>query len=141
MLAVNSTVSIPESEISYTFSPSSKPGGQNVNKVSTRVTLHFDLEGSESIAESDKAMIREKLAGRINRQGILRVSSQKFRTREANRKTALGRFLVLLAEALERQPVRKKRPVPRSVREKRLEDKKRRSRLIRDRKTGRAEDL
>jgi len=120
---------IQEHEVSYTFSRSSKPGGQNVNKVSTRVTLLFDVEGSPSLTSRQRERIEEKLASRIGRDGILRVVSQKHRTQKANREAALERFVTLITGAL--KPKRRRRPtaVPPGVKEGRLEAKKRRGRM------------
>jgi ribosome-associated protein len=126
---INPNLEIEESEISYTFSRSSKPGGQNVNKVSTRVTLLFDLEASGSLTEQQRERICEKLASRIGKDGILRVVSQKHRTQKANREAALERFAGLLADALKPRRRRKPTAVPREVKEGRLEAKRRRSRI------------
>jgi ribosome-associated protein len=130
---INRKLEIQESEISYTFSRSGKPGGQNVNKVNTRVTLLFDVEASPSLSDRQRYIIREKLATRIGKDGILRVVSQRHRTQKANREAALNRFIALLAGAL--KPRRRRRPttVPQEVKEGRLEAKKRRSRIKRAR--------
>ncbi len=132
-IEISGRLEIQEYEIAYTFSRSSKPGGQNVNKVSTRVTLLFDVEASQSLTDRQRERIGEKLASRIGKDGILRVVSQKYRTQKANREAALERFITLLADAL--KPRRRRRPtaVPRKVREGRLEAKKRRSRIKRAR--------
>ncbi|MFC1800313.1 alternative ribosome rescue aminoacyl-tRNA hydrolase ArfB [Candidatus Eisenbacteria bacterium] len=124
---------IQDYEISYTFSRSSKPGGQNVNKVSTRVTLLFDVEASQSLSDRQRDRIGEKLASRIGKDGVLRVVSQKYRTQKANREAALERFVALLAEALKSQRRRRPTAVPGKVREGRLEAKKRRGRIKRER--------
>ena len=126
-IEINRKLEIQEYEISYTFSRSSKPGGQNVNKVSTRVTLLFDVEASQSLTDRQRERIGEKLASRIGKDGVLRVVSQKYRTQKANREAALGRLVDLLADAL--KPRRRRRPtaVPRVVKEGRLEAKRRRS--------------
>jgi len=132
-IEIDRTLEIQDYEISYTFSRSSKPGGQNVNKVSTRVTLLFDVEASQSLSDRQRERIGEKLASRIGKDGVLRVASQKYRTQKANREAALERFITLLADAL--KPRRRRRPtaVPRVVKEGRLEEKKRRSRIKRAR--------
>jgi ribosome-associated protein len=132
-IEINRNLEIQESEISYTFSRSSKPGGQNVNKVCTRVTLLFDVEASQSLHYRQRERIEEKLASRIGKDGILRVVSQKHRTQKANREAALERFIALVAAALEPRRRRKPTAVPREVKEGRLEAKKRRSRIKRAR--------
>ncbi len=129
MIQINSNLSIPESEISFTFSRSSGPGGQNVNKLNTRATLRFDVTCSPSLSDSQRERILEKLPTRISREGILRVVSQKHRTQKMNRDAATERFAELLRDALVRRRPRKKRGIPAGVKRKRLEDKRRRSRL------------
>ena len=122
---------IAEDELRFTYSRSSGPGGQNVNRVETRVTLLFDVLGSPSLSEGQKGRIASLLATRINKEGILRVVSQRHRTREANRRAARERFEELLAGALKRQRPRRKTRVPHKARRRRLEGKRRRGEVKR----------
>lgn len=122
---------IAENELRFTYSRSSGPGGQNVNRVETRVTLLFDVLGARSLTEGEKGRIASRLATRINKEGILRVVSQRHRTREANRRAARERFEELLTAALRRNRPRHKTRVPRVVRRRRLEGKRRRGKLKR----------
>jgi len=117
---------LPEEEISYVTSRSGGPGGQNVNKLETRVTLRFDLAASPSLSEEQKARLRERLATRITRAGVLHVTAQKHRSQGANREAALERFSELLREAMLEETPRKKTRIPRAVHRRRVEDKKRR---------------
>lgn len=124
---------IPESELSFEYAHAGGPGGQHVNKVATKAILLFDVEASPSLTDEQKGRIRVKLATRINKDGILKVSCRRFRSRTMNRDAAVARFHELVGEALIVPKKRRKTRVTRSQKAKRLDDKKRRSRLKRDR--------
>lgn len=128
MIKINSTLSIPNNEISFRFSGASKPGGQHVNRSNTRATLLFDVESSDSLSSAQKKRLAEKLGDRINKEGIMQVSSQDYRSQRRNRIEAMKKFAGLLRRALERSPRRKPTRRTRSSNEKRLERKKRRGR-------------
>ena len=107
MVKITDHLDIPDGEFEFTTSRSSGPGGQNVNKVSTRVTLLWDVDGSPSISDRQRALVRERLAGRINKEGVLRVIVQRHRTQLANREAAQSRGLPnWCAEALSEAPRR-----------------------------------
>ena len=133
MLQITDDIAIADAEIEFSASRSSGPGGQNVNKVATRVTLRFDLEGSPHFSAEQKEMIRQRLATRINKEGILSVSAQRERSQSANREAARERLGELLRQALEVDPERRPTRVPARVDRRRLEEKRKRSRLKRDR--------
>lgn len=120
---------IPDEELLFTTSRSGGPGGQNINKVSTRVTLLFDVERSPSLSEEQRERMRSRLAGRINQAGVLRVTSQRHRTQAANREAAVARFAELITDALNEAPERVPTKVPTKATERRLEEKRRRSRI------------
>ena len=109
------------------------PGGQNVNKVETRVTIEVDVDALP-LDDAQKARVRERLAGRINREGVLRVTSQAERSQLANRDRALARMEELLRDALPEKPRRKTRP-SRASKQARLEAKKHRSKTKKLRST------
>lgn len=114
-----------EKELQFQASRSGGAGGQNVNKVATKVELRFDVQNSELLTEEEKALIQDKLANRINNEGYLQVVSQTERTQLRNKETSINRFYELLRQALTKQKKRKAtRPSRASVR-KRLEGKKR----------------
>ena len=133
MIRITDQVLIPEDEISFTASRSSGPGGQHVNKASTRVTLRFDLANSPSLTPEQKKLLLEQLATRISKQGVLRVVSQKTRSQALNREIALERFVELLQQALELRPKRKVTKPRAAAKEKRLAHKKHRGYLKRER--------
>jgi ribosome-associated protein len=133
VIEINRQLSVPEEELSFTASRSSGPGGQHVNKASTRVTLHFDVQSSPSLSEYQKRRIVSRLSTRINRDGVLKLHCQRHRSQSANREELVRRFADLLGEALRRRRARKKTRPSREAVERRLDDKKRRGRLKRER--------
>jgi ribosome-associated protein len=140
MIEINSRLSIPADELSFSASRAGGPGGQHVNKVSTQVTLRFDLDGSPSLSEAQKRRIRSALATRITREGILRVVCGRRRSQAANRVEATERFAELLRVALRPRKRRVATRVPGAQKRRRLEQKRQRSRLKRARGRPAAED-
>lgn len=126
---VHEGLTIPEREIRFAFSRSGGPGGQNVNKVSTRATLLFAVPDSPTLTPEQSARIRERLSSRIGADGVLRVVAQEHRSQMGNRLAARKRFARLLADALTDQPQRRDTSPPASVDRRRLENKRHRSRL------------
>jgi ribosome-associated protein len=118
---------IPESELVFKASRSSGPGGQNVNKLNTRVTALFDVAGSSSLSDQQKQRVLSRLPTRIDKEGVLHVAAQMHRSQEANRRAAAERLQQLVREALKPAPVRKKTKAPAGARERRLKEKKQRS--------------
>lgn len=117
---------VPAHLLRAVTSRSGGPGGQNVNKLETRVTIETDV-ASLPVSEEERARISEKLAGRINREGVLRVTSQAERTQLANRDRAISRMEELLRDALKERTARKKTRVSPTQKLRRLEEKKKRS--------------
>jgi ribosome-associated protein len=109
------------------FARSSGPGGQNVNKVNTRVTLLFDFERCDLLTPAQRERIRQHLATRLSREGWLRVVCRESRTQGANRTTAEQRLVELLREALKPRRIRHPTRPTQASRERRLAAKRRRS--------------
>lgn len=129
MIAVTSELSIPERELRFRASRSSGPGGQNVNKVNTRVTLYFDVRRSPSLTTGQKSLIGRKLESRINKEGVLYLYAQRTASQAMNRADLVDKFCRLLHEALAPRKIRKEtRTSQRSI-EQRLDEKKRRGRV------------
>ncbi len=133
LIEITKGIFIDEGRLVFKASRSGGPGGQNVNKVNTRITLFFDVAGCDVLSDIQKRRILTRLSTRANKDGAIRVVSQKYRTQKANRRTAVERLQELLREALKTKPVRKKTRVPERARLRRLEEKKRRGMLKRQR--------
>ena len=124
MIEITPELAIPDAEIALAASRSGGPGGQNVNKVATKVTLTFDVASSPSLSDAQRARIRSRLATRINRGGVLHVASQRHRTQGANRTAALERFVELLRGALAEEHPRVATRPSRVAKARRVDEKK-----------------
>jgi len=133
-IVINRDLSIPDSEVKFSAARSGGPGGQHVNKVNSRVILEFDVIHTSVLSSYQKRKIVERLGHRMNQLGILRLQAQRHRTQSANRADLVEKFVGLLHDAL--LPVKSRVPtrIPRRVREKRLEEKKLRTRVKQVRK-------
>ena len=127
MIRITNTLSIPLREIRFVYGTSTGPGGQHVNRVATKATLLFNLNRATTLTNSHRRRLNVALATRINKEGVLRVSSSKYRSQKANRDAATERFVELLNIALTPAKKRKSTRVSRSQKKKRLEHKKKRS--------------
>lgn len=134
MLSVTDTVFIPWSELRFIACRSSGPGGQHVNTSDTRVTLLFDVENSPSLTELQKVAVKGKLKRRMDKRGVLRVTSQKFRSQKTNKDSAVERFVELMQWALAPVIPRRETRTPMSAKRRRLDRKKRTADRKRDRK-------
>lgn len=130
---INDKLSIPEWELTFSFSASSGPGGQHANRSATRVTLFFDVANSPSLSDGQRRRLMRRLSSRIDQDGILQVNAQDTRSQHRNRELAIERFQELLAGALKRRKRRRRTRPPGWANERRLQEKKRRGRLKRDR--------
>ncbi len=111
-------------ELVFSASRSSGPGGQNVNKVSTKMELRFHVIGSALLSAEEKEMIMEKLGSRINKEGELLLVAQSGRTQLTNKAIVIEKFYALLTRALTLRKKRKPTRPSKAAREKRLEDKR-----------------
>ena len=137
MIQITDDLWILDKELVFKASRSSGPGGQNVNKLNTRITLLFEVPNCPGLSDSQKQQILARLSGRADKQGIIRVVSQKFRTQKENRTAAVERLQELLKNALKTHPLRKRTKMPAGARQRRLDTKRRRS-MIKQQRTKRA---
>ena len=130
-LVVNDRITISESEIEESFIRSSGPGGQNVNKVSSAVQLRFNVLTSPSL--TDWARERLLRSGQLTKDHVLVITAQRFREQERNRADARARLVEIVRAAAVPPKPRRATKVPRSSKKERLEGKKHRGRIKRDR--------
>ncbi|MFA5554455.1 MAG: alternative ribosome rescue aminoacyl-tRNA hydrolase ArfB [Phycisphaerae bacterium] len=133
MLRINRRIFIDDADIECSYSRSSGPGGQNVNKLNTKVTISLDLTRCQGLNDSDKKQLLKKLSSRINKDGKIRVTCQKYRTQKANRQKAVEKLSELLRDAIKTNQIRRKTKAPRWAKEKRLEEKKKHSKIKQER--------
>lgn len=129
MIEITPGLGISERELAFSCDRSPGPGGQNVNKAHTRVTLLFDVNGSHSLSHQQKKRLSETLGTRISRDGVLRVVSCKERTQLANRRAAVNRFIELMGQAFKPTKPRKETSPPASAARRRLNGKVQRGEL------------
>ena len=111
-------------ELVFSASRSSGPGGQNVNKVSSKVELRFHILNSSLLTQQEKGLLMEKLALRINKEGELVLVSQSERTQLRNKEAVIEKFYSLLRKALTPRKKRKPTRPGAAVKEERLENKR-----------------
>ncbi len=130
-LFVTHRITLPESELEESFIRSSGPGGQNVNKVSSAVQLRFDVRNSMGLTDvAREALLR---GGKLTRDGVLVVTSQRFREQDRNRADAREKLVAIIRRAATPPPVRRATKIPKASKKKRLEGKKHRARIKQDR--------
>jgi ribosome-associated protein len=127
ILMVTSSVRLPVSELHFRTSRSSGPGGQNVNKLETRVELLFDVAQSPSFSDEQRERILLSLGSRIDGEGVLHISSQRSRSQWENKQGAIEKLVSLLREALKVRKKRIKTAPTRSSNETRVQLKKKHS--------------
>jgi len=132
-LTIAEGIEIPDDELTFTASRSGGPGGQHVNKTSSKVTLRFDLAHAPCLPDAVRARLLEVLGDRVEADGTVRVVCQASRSQFANRKTAEKRLEALLAEALVPVAQRFATKIPRAEKRRRIESKKRRGGIKRAR--------
>ncbi|MCV9934005.1 alternative ribosome rescue aminoacyl-tRNA hydrolase ArfB [Flavobacterium sp. LS1R47] len=121
-------------ELTYKAVRSSGAGGQNVNKVSSKVVLTFDLRNSQSLSDEEKTLLEIKLTTRLTSEAILILNCDEDRSQLKNKSIVTKRFLELIKNALIIQKPRKATKIPKAVIRKRIKDKKNISEIKKSRK-------
>lgn len=124
LIRINSHTAVPSSELTFRFSRSGGPGGQNVNKVETKVELLFDVARSTGLTDEQKQLIFVREKNRIDSDGMLRVIAQESRSQFENREAAVEKFVSIVAGALMKRKKRVKTRASKASKEKRIEGKK-----------------
>ena len=129
MLQITDAIQLDESEIHFKFVRSPGPGGQHVNKAATAVQLRFDLAHSKSLPDQIRQRLIKLAKNRINTKGVLIISANRFRSQDLNRKDALDRLINLIIKSARKTKNRRRtKPTGASIK-KRIEAKKRRSKV------------
>jgi ribosome-associated protein len=124
-LQITHNITIPASELRFRTSRSGGPGGQNVNKLETKVELLFDVVHSPSLSEHQKETVRANLRSKLDAHGVLRIVSQESRSQWKNKEEALEKFVEVLRRALRPRKKRIKTAPTRASKEERVRQKKR----------------
>jgi ribosome-associated protein len=122
------------SELTFKAVRSSGAGGQNVNKVSSKVVLSFDLSNSKALSEEEKVLIESKLSSRLTTENILILNCDEDRSQLKNKEIVIKRFLQIIKNALIVPKIRKTTKIPKSVIKKRIKDKKNTSEIKQNRR-------
>jgi len=139
-IRISPTVTIPFAELAFRVSRSGGPGGQHVNKTSTRVELWWNPGSSPSLTAEQRALVLARLRPRLTEEGLLRIVASETRSQSRNKAEAVERFQELVARALVLPKRRKPTKPSRAARERRLAEKRKRSAQKRRRRTPPEED-
>ncbi|MFV8268702.1 alternative ribosome rescue aminoacyl-tRNA hydrolase ArfB [Flavobacterium sp. GT2N3] len=122
------------SELSFKAVRSSGAGGQNVNKVSSKVVLTFDLKNSQALTDEEKLLVESKLSSRLTTDAVLILNCDEDRSQFRNKEIVTKRFLELIKNALHIPKERKPTKIPKSVIRKRIKNKKNMSEVKKNRR-------
>ena len=135
-LTVRPGMVVPAHEIRIDFARAGGPGGQNVNKLETKAILHFSVAGSSAFTAAQRERLASKLASRLTGEGEIVIHASRFREQARNVEDAHERLAATLSKALEEPRARRKTKPTRGSDRRRLEGKKQRGQIKRDRSGG-----
>jgi ribosome-associated protein len=137
MIEVTDSISLHKNEIQLDFIRASGPGGQNINKVSSAVQLHFDAANSAALSEEIRDRLKQIAGHRMTADGILIIKAQRYRTQDRNREDAMERLVTLIRQAAEKPRQRRKTKPSPVAKQKRLAAKRQRGETKRRRRSVR----
>jgi ribosome-associated protein len=133
-IVVSPRLTIPAGEVGIAFARSGGPGGQNVNKVSSKVELRWSPASSSALAESDRSWLLERLANKLTIEGELIVTSTLTRDQGKNRDDASSKLALIVRAALDRPKARRPTKPTRSSKRRRVEGKRHRAEIKKNRR-------
>ena len=132
-LVITPRLTIPSGELSIQFARSGGSGGQNVNKVSSKVDLRWDLASSASVTDEDRAWLLQKLRSKLTADGVLIITSTLTRDQIKNREDAESKLTLIVRTALDRPKQRKPTKVSKGAKRRRVADKRHKSEIKKNR--------
>ena len=139
-LPITDHIRVPGQELKITTCRSSGPGGQHVNTTDSRVRLQFNLAQTRSLPEGLKQRLLQVLSSRLTKEGVLSITSDRYRSQQRNLEDARQRFVSLILQHLHPPKVRRATKPSRGAQRRRIEQKKRRSDVKRGRRKPRHDD-
>jgi ribosome-associated protein len=127
MFEINQRIRIPEDEFDWSYARSGGPGGQNVNKVSSKAVLRWDVVRTPSLPDDVKTRLRSQQANRVTTEGVLVLMSQQYRDQERNRQDCLEKLRAMILQAAAAPKKRRATRPTRGSKERRIQSKKRRA--------------
>lgn len=133
MIEITNKISLNENELQFSFVRASGPGGQNVNKVSTVAQLKFDLRNNNSLPTEVKERLQKLVGKKLNNDGTIIIDARRFRSQERNKQDAIERLVALIKKSVEKPKARKKTKPTKAAKLKRLDSKRKKSNLKKNR--------